>query len=90
MMDDSFWPILGTTGLFITCIFLFIGLAIAVLLLWIFGACLVDAFKKSEAEFPERTLWRILLISSAFVGLIWLSSLVYYFMYKPKLDFWRN
>ncbi len=88
-MNNTFFPILGSTGLLLVCVVLFFGLFLVFLIIWLFVACLVDAFLKSEQEFPDRTLWIILLIGSAFVSLMWLSSIVYYFMYRPKLDFWR-
>jgi uncharacterized BrkB/YihY/UPF0761 family membrane protein len=81
--------ILGTTGLMITMSILFIFTAIALVLTWIFAASVADAFNKTEDEFPDRTLWIVILLGSIFVLLPWLTGLIYYFIFKPSLKFWK-
>jgi hypothetical protein len=88
-MESSLWPITGIFGLLLLCLVLFIGFAIAVAALWLYIACLLDALKKTEEEMPNRTIWIVVLIVTFFTGFSFIPSIVYYFLYNPKLDFWK-
>lgn len=77
-------------GLLFSCFFIVIGLTIGIFFIWLFVACIVDVLRKNEAEFPDRTIWLVLLAISFFTGLAWLASLVYYFKFKPNLKFWET
>lgn len=79
----------GAFGLLITCIVIFVVCAVSLLLIWLFVASVVDVIRKDEAEFKDKTLWLVLLLGSTVVGLMWLSGIIYYFMFKPKLNFWE-
>jgi hypothetical protein len=87
---SEFEPIFGPLGLALTCGILLVALAVVFLILWIFIACLIDVFKKTDTEFPDRTLWIILLLGSLFLGFMGITTLIYYFMYRPRLDFWNR
>lgn len=66
----------GVMGLFMLLGFaLFIGL----LVLWVL--MLVDCVKR---EWPEKTAWTAILVLSFFMGLHWLSAVLYYFLVKQK------
>ena len=81
--------ILGIQGLVLTMLILFVIASIALIFLWLYVAPVTDVFKKTEEEFPDRTIWIVLLIGSIFVALPWLTGLIYYFIYKPSLRFWE-
>jgi uncharacterized BrkB/YihY/UPF0761 family membrane protein len=89
-MDNSFWPLLGTSGLLVACLCVLALAIVGFLGIWLWAACLVDAFRKTDAEFPDRTLWLTILGLTIFFGFSWLAALVYYFMYHPRLDFWNH
>jgi len=42
---------------------------------------IIDAWKR---DWRDRTLWLLVLVFSVFVGLHWLSALLYYFLVKRK------
>jgi uncharacterized BrkB/YihY/UPF0761 family membrane protein len=58
--------------------------------IWLFIACLMHLINKTEAEFPERTTWLIILIITFVLGLSLIPTIIYYFMYKPRLKFWEK
>lgn len=87
-MDNALFPLFGTAGLFLVCGMILIGSLVSLFVLWVYIACLIDVFSKTEAEFPERTLWIVLLLGTLFFGMMWLVALIYYFLYRPKLAFW--
>jgi hypothetical protein len=87
---SDFSPIYGTAGLLITCGIIIVGLTISLAVLWLYLAGLSDVLRKTETEFKDRTLWIIVFAASFFMGFMWLSAIVYYFMYRPTLAFWRD
>ncbi|MDD3481078.1 MAG: hypothetical protein PHW75_02555 [Patescibacteria group bacterium] len=69
----------------------FIGIVIILALLvfafWVW--MLVDAIGRDEESYKkvnagERTLWILILIISLFLGLSWLSAILYYFIVRKK------
>lgn len=87
---DNLPIITGQTGLVLTCAILTCGFALFFFSIWLYVACLVDAFRKSEVEFPDRTIWITILIGSNFVGASPLATIIYYILFRPKLRFWRT
>lgn len=83
-------PLIGTTGLLVACLFIFVGLSVGLIIIWFFVASIVDVLRKTDDEFPDRQLWIILLFVSLFTPFNWLAALVYYFKFKPRLDFWND
>jgi hypothetical protein len=75
-------------GLFYCLIFLF-SIAVLVISIWLFIACIIDLSRKTEAEFPEKTFWLVILILTFVLGFGLITSLIYYFLYKPNLRFWN-
>ena len=67
---------LGVMAMFM----LFIAtVVIGLFVLWIL--MLVDCVKR---EWPEKTAWTAILVLSIFMGLHWLSAILYYFLVKQK------
>lgn len=77
-------------SLIVVCLILVCGFTVILFFLYLFVACLIDAAKRSEQEFPDRTLWIFLLIGSALTGFIWISAPIYYYLYRPRLDYWNH
>ena len=80
----------GFSSLSILFCILFFLLFIGIVTFWIYIASVVDVLKKDEKEFKDRTLWLVLLIGSLFIGMNWLTGIIYYVLYKPRLKFWKN
>ena len=68
--------VVGGVFLFVACIFL---LAFAFFILWVF--MVIDCLKR---EWADKNTWLIILIVSIFVGLHWLSAILYFVLVKQK------
>ncbi len=66
-----------------------VALIIWALSIWLSIACIIDVAKKDEAVFKDKTLWIVLLILSFFLPFGIIIPIIYYFMYKPKMAFWK-
>lgn len=71
----------GVFGILIICGIL-IGCVLFVFNVWM----LIDVFKRTEAQLPNRTLWIVLLIAGLLLGFGGIAAVVYYFSEKKKLD----
>ncbi|MEY4744773.1 MAG: hypothetical protein RL272_718 [Candidatus Parcubacteria bacterium] len=69
----------GFFGVMATFMLLIAAVFVGLLVLWIL--MLVDCFRR---EWPEKTAWTAILILSIFMGLHWLSAILYYFLVKRK------
>lgn len=85
IFDDAF-AFFASLAIFLILLLVFLS----IFGFWLWIAALVHAFRQSEADFPDRTLWIVLLIGSLFVGFYWLVGLIYIIIYKASLFFWRN
>lgn len=90
MSDYGIWPIFGPVGLLISCSLLLLGFAVVFFFMYLLLACLVDVFRKTDDEFPNRILWIVLLLASIPFGLVWLIAPLYYFLFRPRLDLWNR
>ncbi len=79
----------GSILLLLACGGIFFGIAVLVLMIWLYLACLVDVFRKTDTEFKDRTLWLVLLIAGLVFGYGGIAALIYYLLYRPRLDFWN-
>ncbi len=81
--DEARYRAMGfATGLFgVMAFFMLIGAALFVGLLVLWVLMLVDCVRR---EWPEKTAWTAILVLSFFMGLHWLSAILYYFLVKKK------
>ncbi len=81
--DEARYRSMGyATGFFGVMMLFMLGgaaLFIALLVLWVL--MLVDCLQR---EWPEKTDWTAILIISFFIGLHWLSAILYYYLVKKK------
>ena len=69
----GYFGVMAMFMLFVATVF--IGLFV----FWIL--MLVDCLKR---EWPEKTAWTVILVLSIFMGLHWLSAILYFFLVKRK------
>lgn len=69
----GFFGVMALFMLFVAIVFF------GLLVFWIL--MLVDCLKR---EWPEKTAWSAILVISIFIGLHWLSAILYYFLVKQK------
>ncbi len=69
----------GFVGVMMLFLLLGAALFIGLLVLWVL--MLIDCIKR---EWPEKTAWTAILVLSFFMGLHWLSAVLYYFLVKQK------
>jgi len=75
----------GIVGVVLVFWLIALVIGIGFFIFWI--VMLIDAFKRTNwQDENQKNLWLAILIVSIFVGLAWLSALLYYFIIKRGLD----
>lgn len=75
-------------GGIVSCVVVCGGLIFVLGILWLWVACLSDVYKR---KFSDRTLWLVAFAASFFLSplAMFLISIIYYSMFKPRLKFWE-